>query len=148
MGQISRYPISNKVYERCWDIFNKTLIGIHNKKDAQIIISDLLTPTERIMIVKRMAVAFLLTQGYQYREISKILRVSLPTISTVNLAVKYGKGGYNKAISRILKDEKLASMFNNIAKTLVSAGAMGGKGSGGWRSLKRELENVELNKPF
>lgn len=126
------------------------MIGINNKDDAQAIISDLLTPTERVMVVKRLAVAFLLTQGYQYREISKILRVSLPTISSVNMVLKYGKGGYSKAISRLLRDQKLTSLINNIAKAVVSMGAIGGKGSGGWRALKYEVKKKEFKnkKPF
>lgn len=40
-----------------------------------------------------------------------------------------------------LKDEKFTEYFNKIAQAVVAAGAIGGKGSGVWRSIKRELEN-------
>lgn len=139
MGQISKYPISKDVYERCWEIFAKTLIGIKTSKDVDEIISDLLTPTERIMVAKRLSIAFLLSQGYEYREIREVLRVSFPTISMVNLALRYGNNGYKKAVDRILKDERLKDILNKTVQTLISP-ATKGKGSGTWRYLKQELE--------
>lgn len=139
MSQVSRYPISNEVFERCWEIFTKTLIGIRSSKDVDEIIGDLLTPTERIMIAKRLSIAFLLNQGYEYREISKVLRVSFPTISMVNIGLKYGKNGYKKAISRISSDEDLREFLNKTVQVLITTGTKG-KGSGTWRYLKKELE--------
>lgn len=147
MTQVSKYLISDNVYKRCWEIFAKTLIGIRSSKDFQIIVEDLFTPTERIMFAKRLAIAWLLMQGYEYREISKVLRVSAPTIADINMKLKYS-GGYKSAVNKILKDEKFAAYFNKVAKTVVEMGAIGGKGSGGWRALKRELEKKSLKKPF
>lgn len=139
MTQVSKYPISKDVYERCWEIFTKTLIGIKTYKDVDEIVSDLLTPTERIMLTKRLAIAFLLSQGYEYREINKILHVSFQTVAIVNNALKYGNNGYKKAINRILRDEKLKEILNKTAQVLISP-ATRGKGSGAWRYLKQELQ--------
>lgn len=149
MAQVSRYPISKEVYDRCWEIFTKTLIGIRDSKDADEIISDLLTPTERIMVTKRLSIAFLLNQGYEYREISKILRVSSPTISMVSLALKWGKNGYKKAVDRILRDEKLRETLNKTAQALITPATVGGQGSRTWRYLKQELQKKSKDrKPF
>ncbi len=148
MTQVSKYPISKDIYDRCWEIFTKTLIGIKTSKDADEIVSDLLTPTERIMLTKRLAIAFLLSQGYEYRQISKILRVSFPTISMVSLALKYGSNGYKKAVNRILRDEKLREVLNKTAQVLIAPGTRG-MGSGAWRYLKQELEKKSKDrKPF
>ncbi len=149
MGQVSKYPVSSQVYKRCWEIFTKTLINIKNEDDAKLIINDLLTPVERIMLVKRLAIATLLKQGFPYREISKIIRVSLPTISSVNSSLRFGEGGYNKVLDRILKNEEFIEDFRKIVHGIVSVGAIGGKGSHPWRYLKRELEkNSKNKKPF
>lgn len=148
MTQVSKYPISKEVYERCWEIFVKTLVGIRNSNDATLFINDLLTPTERIMIVKRLAIAVLLIQGYEYREIIKLLRVSFGTIALVKLSLEYGNGGYKKAINKILKDEKLKEILNKTAQMLIAPGTVG-KGSGTWRYLKQELEKKSKDqKPF
>ena len=148
MSQVSKYPVSNDIYERSWEIFTKTLIGIKNSKDANEIISDLLTPTERIMITKRLSIAFLLAQGYEYREIEKLLRVGFQTVASVSNALKYGNNGYKKAVNRILMDEKLKSILNKTAQAII-APATKGMGSGSWRYLKQELQKQSKDrKPF
>lgn len=148
MTQVSKYPISKDVYERCWEIFTKTLIGIRNSKDADEIVSDLLTPTERIMLTKRLAIAFLLTQGYEYREINKVLHVSFQTVANVNNALRYGSNGYKKVVGRILRDEKLKEILNKTAQALITPATVG-KGSGTWRYLRGELQKKSKDrKPF
>lgn len=139
MTQVSRYPISKDVYERCWEIFINTLVGVKNSNDAKLLINDLLTPTEKVMMVKRLAIAMLLMQDYEYREITKLLKVSFGTIALVKLSLEHGSGGYKKAIDKILKDDKLKEILNKTAQALI-APATRGKGSGTWRYLKRELE--------
>ena len=149
MAQVSKYPISKDVYDRCWEIFAKTLVNIKNPDEAQEIINDLLTPTERIMLTKRMAIAMLLSQGYEYREVMKILKVSFPTISAVSNSLKFGGNGYKKAINNILKDEKMKEFFNQIAQNLVAIPAKSGAGSGAWKYLKQELHKSSKDKrPF
>lgn len=139
MTQVSKYPISKDIYDRCWEIFTKTLIGVRTSQDVDEITSDLLTPTERIMVTKRLAIAFLLNQGYEYREIGKILRVSFQTVANVNNTLRYGNNGYKKVVNRILRDEKLKEVLNKTAQVLI-APATKGMGSGTWRYLKQELQ--------
>ena len=148
MSQVSRYPISEEAFDRCWEIFTRTLIGIKTSKDVEEIIGDLLTPTERIMVAKRLAIAYLLSQGYEYRQISKVLRVSFPTISMVNIGLKYGRNGYRKAVGRIQKDENLKELLNKTIQVLIAPGTVG-KGSGTWRYLRNELQKKSRDqKPF
>ena len=139
MTQVSKYPISKEVYRRCWEIFVKTLISISNSKDADEIITDLLTPTERIMLTKRLAIAYLLTEGYRYREIEKILRVSFQTVAMVNNNLQYGSNGYKKAVGRIRRDEKIKEILNKTIQAVITP-ATKGMGSGAWRYLKHELQ--------
>lgn len=149
MAQVSKYPISEKVYERCWEIFLKTLVNIKNFEDAEKIISDLLTPTERIMFAKRLAIAYLLSKDYEYREISRILRVSSTTISMVNLSLKHGSNGYKQTIEAIVKDEEIKESFSVVAQNVLTLPATINKGSGVWRYLKHELEKTSSHKkPF
>lgn len=148
MTQVSKYPISKDIYDRCWEIFTKTLIGIRDSKDVNEIVADLLTRTERIMLTKRLAIAYLLTQGYEYREINKVLHVSFQTVATVNNALRYGSNGYKKAVSRILRDEQLKEILNKTAQVIITP-ATKGMGSGAWRYLKQELKKRSKDqKPF
>lgn len=151
MTQVSRYPISKDIADRIFDIFIKSLIKIKDSTDAQNLADDLFSPTEKIMLAKRLAIAFLLMKGYEYREINKLLRVSLTTIASVNLSLKYGSNGYKAILERISKEEQLEEFFSGIAEKLLSIPASTGKGSGAWRYLRDEVRksrNKKLQHPF
>lgn len=140
MTQVSRYPISKKVADRIFEVFLKTLVEIKSNEEADQFISDLLTPTEKIMLAKRLAIAFLLEKGYDYRSIQKIIRVSAPTITSVNIARKYGKEGYRRLISKITRDEKLKDFFENVVIKILNAPSALEKGRGPWSYLRDDVE--------
>lgn len=146
MTQVSKYPIPKNVADRIFDIFIKTLIKIRDSSDAQNLASDLFSPTERIMLAKRLAIAFLLMKDYPYREISKLLRVSLTTIASVNLSLKFGSGGYTTILERISREEKLEEFFLNIAEKSLSLPAKVSTGGGSWRYLLEEVRKSKKKK--
>lgn len=140
MTQVSKYPISKDVADRIFELFLKTLIEIKNKEEAEQFISDLLTPTEKVMLAKRLAIAFLLEKGYDYRSIQQVIKVSAPTIASVNAARQYGSKGYGILITKIMKEEKLLNLFENAITTLLSAPSTLEKGKGVWSYLKQQTE--------
>jgi len=150
MTQVSRYPISKKVADRIFEVFLKTLVEIKSDEEADQFISDLLTPTEKIMLAKRLAIAVLLEQGYDYRSIQQLIRVSAPTITSVNIARRYGKEGYRKLISKILRDEQLKNFFEEVVIKLLSAPSALEKGRGPWSYLKDDIEREKRRnkRPF
>lgn len=149
MAQVSKYPIPNAVLERISEIFFNSLIELKTKGDAEQFIKDLLTPTERIMLAKRLAIAFLLEKDYDFRTIRKILRVSLPTIASVNLARKYGGQGYKRMMEKLLKEEKINSFFNEVGIAVTGFVGKGTTvGTGVWRYLHQELKKKQERKPF
>lgn len=148
MTQVSRYPISKAVYERVLEIFFGILVRIKTKSEAEQFIHDFLTPTERVMLTKRLAIAFLLEKGYEHRTICRVLRVSAATIARVNLVKQYGGEGYQRMISKLMRDEKIKDFLLGVAEAVSRMGSVGGKGSGGWRHLRREIEKERTKKPF
>lgn len=146
MAQVSKYPISKNIGDRIFDVFIKSLIKVRSAEDAQNLASDLFSPIEKIMFAKRLSIAFLLMKGYQYREINKLLRVSLTTIASVNRSLNYGSNGYRTILDRISKEERLEDFFSSIAEKFVSIPATGGQGSGAWRYFKKEMQKSRANK--
>lgn len=145
MTQVSKYPISKDVADRIFEVFIKSLQSVRNSVEAEDFAYDLFSPTEKIMLAKRIAIAFLLLKGYQYREISKMLRVSLTTIGSVNLTLKQGRGAYQKILERIAKEEKLEDFFINVAEKLLSPFAIQRKGSA-WRYLSQEVKKSRASR--
>lgn len=150
MGQVSKYPISKVIYERIFEIFLKTLVNVKDPKEAKEFTESFLTPVERIMLAKRLAIAFLLEKGYEYRQIAHVLRVSLPTIASVNISRKYGEDGFKKAIEKILKEEKINEFLENAIEKLLSVPATASKGGALWKYLRDEVkrERERNRKPF
>src|SRR3989338_1286537 len=141
MTQISKYPISENVWSRIFEIFLNTFVKIKTAEEADQFISDFLTPTEKIMLAKRLAIAFLLEKGYDYRTIQKIIRVSAPTITSVNTARKYGSEGYKKLVAKIIREEKLINFFEGTVEKLLSMPSELERGSGAWSYLRRQVKN-------
>lgn len=141
MSQISKYPISKNIADRIFEIFLKSLVEIKEKDEADQFISDLLTPTEKIMLAKRLAIAFLLEKNYEYRTIKQIIKVSSGTIASVNIVRQHGSEGYKKLISKIMKEEKLMSLLETAVIKALSAPSALEKGKGTWSYLKQKAEN-------
>lgn len=150
MTQVSKYPIRNVIYERILEIFLKTLTKIDSKTEAQQFIKDFLTPTERIMLSKRLAIAFLLEKDYDFRTISEMLRVSMSTVARVNLMRKYGGRGYQRMIRKLLREEKVKDFLIKAGEAITGVAGKSTKGGSGWRYLHYELKKKrrKRKKPF
>ncbi len=114
MSQVSKYPVSKEVSDRMFEVFQMTISSLNSKQDIEEFFDEFLSPIEKIMLVKRLSIAVLLTKGYSYPLISNILRVTPRTIATVSLSLKYKGKGYQKAVEKILSNEKMDDFFEKI----------------------------------
>ena len=69
MSQVSKYPVRKDVYEEIFETLLETIAGLTTKKDVSAFFNEFLTPTERIMFAKRLAVGLLIAKGYDYKDI-------------------------------------------------------------------------------
>jgi len=148
MAQVSKYPVSKAVYERILEVFFRVFVRINTKDEAEEFIKDFLTPTEQIMLAKRLAVAFLLEKNYDFRTIGRILKVSLTTIARVNLMRKYGGQGYHRMIAKLLQEEKVKDFLFRVSEAMSGQLSKSRKGGEVWRYLHKELEKRRKEKPF
>lgn len=106
MPRLSSIPIETKrmgyFISNLWNTF--TLI--ENREEAVIFLKELLTPTEVRMLAKRIQIAKMLLEGYKYEDIQTHVRVTSPTITSVNNQLNFGDGGYLKIIERLVKMEQ------------------------------------------
>ena len=119
MSQISRYPIHKSVEKRMFEVFESTIANLNNNQDIEDFLHDFLSPIEKIMLAKRLAIAVLLAKGYSYPSISGILRVTPGTIANVSLSLKYAGKGYKKMVEKILSDEKRDNFWQKIEDVLA-----------------------------
>lgn len=114
MAQVSKYPVSKEVSDRMFEVFSNTISHLSKKENIEEFMSELLSPIEKIMLAKRLSIAVLLAKGYSYPSISNILRVTPQTIASVSLTLKYRGKGYQKAVEKILSDEKMNEFWEKI----------------------------------
>ena len=124
MTQISRRILNKQVEEQIFETLWEAVSQVRDKKDVQIFLGDLLTPTERVMIAKRLAIAVLLLKQKDYETIKDFLKVSNETISKVSLILKMNNG-YKIAINKIIRTEAGRQFWRDIENLLYRFSAPG-----------------------
>ena len=142
MSQVSKYPVSEDVYNRIFDIFLTGITKLKTKNQARYFLSEFLTPTEQVMLAKRLTIAFLLTEGYSYRDVSKVLRVSTTTVASVSFRYKY-KPKFRKFVDNIASDEKTKKLLLESAENVLKVFSSAGSKSGPWRYLRDEINKKQ-----
>lgn len=147
MPQLSRRFIKREVKERILDLFWDSFIRISNKNRAVAFLQDLLSKTEIAMISKRLAIAFLLTKGYDYDEIDELVKVSSATVSKVKLVLEDGQG-YQSIVNQIIKDEKWDKFWNELEEVFQKI--LPPTPGTNWKAVRKEqwVKRRKNQKPF
>jgi len=119
MTKVSKRFLSKDLEKHIFELFIKTVVGIKTPTDAQEFLEDLLSPTEKIMLIKRLAIAILLSKGYTYDDIDDTLKVSRSTIMNVSYWLKHGKSGYRKTVEKILDEQHKEAFVDKIEEILL-----------------------------
>ena len=118
MTQISKSDLSPLVKSEIYNQLNRVILECRDENEVELLLSELLTKTERIVIAKRLFIAVMLTKGYSYRDIRLVLRVSFPTVRSVQFWLEHGGKGYKQAVERILLEEKNVKILTVIDKII------------------------------
>lgn len=145
MTKVSRRILNKALEERIFEVFIRTIIDLKKPDEAKSFVEDLLFPTEKIMLVKRLAIAILLTKGYTYDRIDQTLKVSRTTIMHVSYFLKHGQsGGYQKAVTKIIGREKNEALMDKIEEILIRLSPPKMYGSDAFK--KKQIAGKELYK--
>jgi uncharacterized protein YerC len=129
MTQVSRRYLPQKVSSQIFDMFLTTITSLSTPASVNSFIEDLLSPTEQIVLGKRLAIAYMIQKGYTQRKIVDTLKVSIATVGKISLSMKKPNNGYSMVISHMLKIQKVSDFFDKIEEKLD--GLMPPKG-GNW----------------
>jgi len=113
---------TQKTNSRDYQVIHKELIKLvvkSNKKTAPYFIEELLTETERIMLIKRFGAIFMFTQGFRPYRVSQTLGMSGPT--AYRLYEQYQDGCYSNLLAGLTKKEQ--SGFLQMLNDLIIAQA-------------------------
>lgn len=82
------------------DNISSALGCLQSKQEVIAFLHDFLSPKEIQTLDLRLHVAYLIQQGYSYRQISKQTGVSTATITRVARSFARGHGGYQMVLQR------------------------------------------------
>ncbi|MBI5123400.1 hypothetical protein HZA75_06100 [Candidatus Roizmanbacteria bacterium] len=131
MTRISQFQVDDDVLEKIFSLFFEVISKDKNEEQFQNIIHDLLSPAERIMIAKRVAIFYMLMKKLDYYNISKSLKVSPSTIAKFNL-VKENSRGIVSALKGTVKNEKIINFFEELILELRRPGKYGVNWTNAW----------------
>lgn len=150
MTQVSRRQLDKHTQQRIYEIFINVIAEAQNTSDVELLLNDFFTYTERIMLPKRLCIAYLLLKGYDYKAIISYLKVSGTTINKVSSALKFGGQGYTLILSRLQKREQFDTTLKKIEEGIVAMLASFGGPSPVWKNIRNEQRRraYEERKPF
>ncbi len=114
MTQVSKRYMHKQVEERILNLFWNSFSTLSTKEKVITFLESLLSPTEKIMLSKRLAIAFMLLKGYSYPVINERLKVSDATIWNIKLNLSHKGKGYQEAIKQIMDKEKWEKFWQGL----------------------------------
>lgn len=116
--QVSKDKLNPRLKKQIKNLLAQVISDLKTQENTQIFLRDFLTPSENIVLAKRLAIALYLEKGKSYKEIRKSLKVSSATIASVQAMLEHKSEGFMLAIARIKADqwadewaEKISSFF-------------------------------------
>jgi len=106
MTHVSRKKLENNVLNKILDFLVISLTDIKDEGEMRDFLDAFLTSTEKIMLAKRLGVAYLLSEKWTEDQISEALCVGKPTIQRMKLWLKTEGKGYILALEILKKNEK------------------------------------------
>ena len=136
MTRISRYKLKDYVYEKMFGLLFEVVTNSKDKKEFNQLIRELLSPTERIMVAKRIVLVYLLLQEIDYQVICRVLKVSSSTISKFKLLTD-NKSGMIDILKKTMRNDKIRLFVFELMSDLFPPGMYGTNWESAW---KRKLE--------
>lgn len=143
MSHISRKKLRKKTFQSVEDTFFRLMSFPREAKKSRAFLADVLTPTERLMLAKRLAAIVMLCRGYSGYKIRAVLKVSPSTMTRLNRQLNEGAFPYLEMLfrgTRSVKRVKEAEDFWDVLHKFILMGMPPRCGRGRWKFLFCEKE--------
>ncbi|KKU81014.1 hypothetical protein A2875_04390 [Candidatus Gottesmanbacteria bacterium RIFCSPHIGHO2_01_FULL_46_14] len=106
MTQVSRVSLPKHLEAQMHAAIRKAFADLKTEDEVAAFLDDILTPTEKVMLGKRLAIAILLDKGYDQRTICTIMKTSLATVNQVSYWFKNKGTGYRIVVEKLKKQKE------------------------------------------
>lgn len=115
--QVSKKKVNSVLEKQLFAMLWQLVVDLKNPKEAEMVLSDLLSSTEIATVAKRLAVAYWLFKKRSYENIKQNLKVSSATVAEVQRNMK--KPGWKLAMVKVTADEWANVWEQKIRKLIV-----------------------------
>ena len=105
------YEVDQEERHSALNDFFKIVAEIKTPREASNFFKDLLTPSESLMLTRRITIAKMLLEGWNFEYISKKLKAGTNTVNSVNRWLYTGFGGYLNEIKKIKSKKEFRNQF-------------------------------------
>ena len=118
MVRNSKHTISNDVLDRLSEIFIHLLIS-RNKTDYKHILQLLFTKAERMMLLKRIGIQYMLLKQNEKVTICELLKVSSSTVAYYSIQLENQKEELVTLLKSILLSEKVVVILEDVISQIL-----------------------------
>lgn len=123
MPHVSPRKVDEKILEKLYGmLFLAVSYRNISRKDQRLAFSELLTPTEKIMLSKRLAAVSMLAQGQSRYKVGKTLQLSETTAAKIQLKIEQGKYTKTVGLCAVLRKGPFQRYIDNLLKPLPKYG--------------------------
>lgn len=118
MGHLSKRRLPNDTRK----LIDKALLWTFSRlkgNQSELVIESILTPTERIMLAKRLGILFLLKEGKEEAAIAETLKVTQGTVSRIKLQHQLVSSQASNFLFRKLSNWQEFTAFKNAMQKLA-----------------------------
>ena len=136
--QLDKY-VQQRLYELLFEMFSIK----RSEKDFDNFFMSLFSGNERVMLIKRIGLIYLLIKGVTTSNICDILKISPSTLSKYSLILDKNKNAYDY-FGKLAKKVRLVNILEEVIDTLYGPGTPGVNWSEAWKTKKRNLKRKEI----
>ncbi|MEI6690139.1 MAG: Trp family transcriptional regulator [bacterium] len=137
MSQVSKRKIDQKVYDKLFSLLPEFMGRLSRNNHQQDFVNTLFYTTEKTMIAKRLAIAFMLTKEYTYSQMISKLKVSQGTVAKVAEMVGNADKSFISELQNISKEQQFVDFLELIGYKIETM--LPPKG-GNWSVWRRRIE--------
>lgn len=116
MPHVSKSVLNKKIETEIKKTFCMALSGLGQEEEMNEFLTSILSPTENLMLSKRLAIVLLLSEDVPSSKIAAILHVTRETVARVELLYQLKPEGYKTALKKINNQETIYKLKHALLK--------------------------------
>lgn len=142
MVNLSKKKLDDYVFYRLYDVLFAVFITKRNYQEFNKFFISLFTPTERIVILKRIGIIYLILKKFSKAEICDFLKISATTYEKYYQTLDMNSETFSYYNS-VIKSEKFVNTIEQVLNTIYGPGTPGINWSEAWKTKKKIAKRKE-----